>query len=271
MAVLCTLFCILLIAAVILGIYKLIKKDYTLEKIWLFSGIFILLQFAGVYQFELLLKYYNIALNNVVFHDIMVSHVFSILYVIFLVYYAIKSKNDKTKNGLTKVDIMILFLLLLPTVLRSINLYIFRDVIEGVRSKELTIITRTIFTEDMQYSEKADIAEKIMDQLMLRNTYIDLFFPILIYGTICVGGIALFREKITCQKYLALGGTFIIVQYLGIIYFDKMLNCFNSSFYTANINKLYHIVLNYSYPLFYIMPLVLYSLKKIYSRLALPK
>ncbi len=41
----------------------------------------------------------------------------------------------------------------------------------------LTIITRTIFAEDMQYSEKVDIAERIMNQLMLRNTYIDLFFP----------------------------------------------------------------------------------------------
>lgn len=140
-----------------------------------------------------------------------------------------------------------------------------------MRSKELTIITRTIFAEDMQYSKKVDIAERIMDQLMLRNTYIDLFFPILIYGTICAGGIALFREKITYQKYLALGGTFIIVQYLGIIYFDKMLNCFNNSFYTANIKKLYHIVLNYSYSLFYIISLVLYSFKKIYSRLALPQ
>jgi hypothetical protein len=123
----------------------------------------------------------------------------------------------------------------------------------------------------MQYSEKVDIAERVMNQLMLRNTYIDLFFPILIYGTICAGGIALFREKITYQKYLTLGGTFIIVQYLEIIYFDKMLNCFNSSFYTSNINKLYHIVLNYSYSLFYIIPLVLYSFKKIYSRLALPQ
>ncbi|SET54206.1 hypothetical protein SAMN05443270_0426 [Lacrimispora sphenoides] len=259
------LFCIMLIAAAIYGIYKLIKKDYTLEKMWLFTGIFILLQFVCVYQFELLLKYYNIVLNNVVFHDIMASHMFSALYVIFLTYYVIKSKNSKTKNGLSKVDIMVLFLLLLPTFLRSINLYILREVLEGARSQGLTIITQAFFTEDMRYSEKADIAEKIMDHLMLRNTYIDLLFSILMYGTICVGGIALFREKITYQKYLALGGTFIIVQYLGITYFDKMLNCFNNSFYTANINILYHIVLNYSYPLFYIIPLVLYSVKKIYS------
>lgn len=244
--------------------YKLIKKDYTLEKVWLFSGIFILLQFAGVYQFELLLKYYNIVLNNVVFHDVMTGHAFSILYVIFLLYYLIKSKNDKTKNGLTKIDIMVLFLLLLLPFLRSIILFIFRYVIEGVQSNRVSIITRIIFTEDMHYSEKADKAEGIMDQLMLINTYIDILHPIVIYGTICVAGIALFRDKFTCEKYLALSGTFILIQYLGITYFDKVLNYFDNSFYTANINMLYKIVLNYSYPLFYATFLVLYFLKRIY-------
>lgn len=254
------LFYIMLIAAVIYGVYKLIKKDYTLEKVWLFSGIFILLQFAGVYQFELLLKYYHIILNNVVFHDIMASHAFSILYVIFLLYYVIKSKNEKTKNGLTKVDIMVLFLLLLLPFIRSINLYIFRDIIQGVQENKVTIITRAVFPKDISYLEKADKAEKIMDQLMLINTYIGALYPLTIYGIIFAGGISLFRKKITFPKYLALGGTFIFVQYSGIIYFDKMLNYFNDSFYTSNINLLYKIVLNYSYTVFYLIPLVLYFL-----------
>ena len=257
------LFDIMLIAAVIYGIYKLIKKDYTLEKVWLFSGIFILLQFAGVYQFELLLKYYHIILNNVVFHDIMDSHAFSILYVIFLLYYVIKSKNKKTKDGLTKVDIVVLFLLLLLPFIRSINLYIFRDIIQGIQENRVTIITHAVFPENISYLEKADKAEKIMDQLMLINTHIDVLYPLIIYGVIFAGGISLFRKKIAFPKYLALGGTFIFVQYSGIIYFDKMLNCFNDSFYTSNINLLYKIVLNYSYTVFYLIPLVFYFLRYI--------
>jgi hypothetical protein len=256
------LFCIMLVVGAIYGIFKLIKKEYTLDKVWLFSGIFILLQFAGVYQFELLLKYYNIVLNNVVFHDVMVSDAFCVLYVIFLLYYVIKSKNGYTKYGLTKIDIMILFLLLLLPFLRSINLFIFRNVIEGVQSNRVNIITKIIFTENMHYSEKAGIAEGIMDQLMLINTYIDIVHPIVVYGTICVAGIDLFREKITWQKYLALAGTFIMIQYLGITYFDSALNYFDHSFYTANINMLYNIALNYSYSMLFIIALAIYISKK---------
>lgn len=102
------LFYIMLIAAVIYEIYKLIKKDHSLEKVWLLSGIFILVQFVGVYQFELVLDYYNIVLNNVVFHDIMTSQIYSIPYIIFLIYYVIIKKNVKSKNGLNKMDILFL-------------------------------------------------------------------------------------------------------------------------------------------------------------------
>jgi hypothetical protein len=258
-------FCIVLIAAVIYEIYKLIKKVDTLDKVWLFSGIFILVQFAGVYQFELLMKYYNLVLNNVVFHDTMTSHVFSIPYVIFLIYYVIINKNKKTKNGMTKVDIMFLFLLLLLPFLRNINSYMLREVIEGLKGDRVTIITRFIFSENMRYFEKADKADKIMDLLSLANSYIDFFYPITIYGAICVGGIALLRDKITFSKYLALGGTFIFIQYIGIIYFDEFLRCFNQSFYSANINLFYKIVLNFSYFRFYIFLLVLFVIKKICS------
>ncbi len=257
------LFYIMLVVALLYGIYKLIKKEYTLEKVWLFSGIFILLQFAGVYQFEMSLKYYSMELNNVIFHDIMVSDIFLILYVIFLLYYLVKSKNSKSKNSLTKFNIMVLFLLLLLPFLRSINSYIYRDIlVEWMKNKRLTIITSRFFTDDMSLSEKMDKADKIMDQLTMGNTYIESFYPKFIYGAICVGAIALFREKITWQKYLALGGTFIIVQYFGIAYFDKLLRCFNSSFQSGTIMMFYEIVLKYSYAIFYIIPLALYSLKK---------
>lgn len=94
----------------------------------------------------------------------------------------------------------------------------------------------------MSYAEKAKIAENIMNKLMSINTYIDILYSILIFGTNCMMGISLFREKITYQKYLALGGTFISVQFLGIIYIDKILNWIDNSFYTANINLLYKIV-----------------------------
>jgi hypothetical protein len=265
------LFCCMLIVAFFYGIYKLIKKDYTLEKIWLFSGIFILLQFSGVYQVEILLKYYNLALNNIIFHDIMVSNVFSILYGIFLLYCVIKIKSSNTKNGLSKVNIIVLFLLLSFPFLRSINSYILRDIlVEGLKNKRITIITRTIFTEEMSYSEWEHIAEEVMERVSLANIYIEFFYPKLIYGIVCIAGIVLFMEKITCQKYLALGGTFIIVQYLGIIYFDKILNCFNNSFYTSTTGMLYHILLNNFYPVFYITPLVLYALKKIYYHFSIP-
>lgn len=256
------LFCIMLIVGVVYGIYKLIKKEYTLEKVWLVSGIFILLQFAGVLQFELLMKYYNIVLNNVLFHNIMVSHVFSIPYVFFLFYYIIKKKYEKIENGLTKVNIIVLFLLLLLPLLRSINLFIYRYVVEGLQNNRVSIISRIIFEENMRYSEKTKIAEDIMSQLMFINTYIDILYYIIIFGTNCVMGVSLLRDKITYQKYLALGGTFIIVQCIGIIYFDKILNCFDNSFYTANINLLYKIVLNYRQPLVFIIPLALYFLKK---------
>jgi hypothetical protein len=223
----------MLIAAVIYGIYKLIKKDLSLEKVWLLSGIFILVQFVGVYQFELILNYYNIVLKNVVFHDIMTSQIFSIPYIIFLLYYVIINKNEKTKNGLNKVDIIFLFLLLLLPFLRNINSYLFREVIDGMKGDRVTIITRFIYPEDMRYIEKANKAERIMDQLSLGNSYIDYFYPITIYGAICVGGIAILREKITFSKYLALGGTFVFIQYFGIIYSDKFLRCFNQSFDAA--------------------------------------
>lgn len=265
------LFCIMLIAGIIYGIYKLIKREYTLEKIWLLSGIFILLQFAGVLQFELLMKYYNIALNNVLFHGIMNSYAFTIPYIIFLLYYIIKNKNIKTENGLTKVNIIILFLLLLLPLLRSLNLFIYRYVVEGLQSNRTSIISRIIFGENVSYSERAKIAEDIMSQLMFINTYIDILYYIIIFVTNCVMGVSLFREKITCQKYLALGGTFIIVQYIGIIYFDKTLNCFDNSFYTANINLLYKIVLNYTQPLVFIIPIALYFLKKTYQKKVMSK
>jgi hypothetical protein len=266
------LFYIMLVVALLYGIYKLIKKEYTLEKVWLFSGIFILLQFAGVYQFEISLKYYSMELNNVIFHDIMVSDIFLVLYVTFLLYYLVKSKNSKSKNSLTKLNIMVLFLLLLLPFLRSINSYIYRDIlVEWMKNKRLTIITSRFFTEDMSLSEKMDKADKIMDQLTMGNTYIESFYPKFIYGAICVGAIALFREKITWQKYLALGGTFIIVQYFGITYFDKLLRCFNSSFQSGTIMMFYEIVLKYSYAIFYIIPLALYSFKKIYYGFAVPK
>lgn len=95
------LFYSMIIIAAIYGILQLIKKGYTLESMWLFTGIFILLLFLGVYQFELLFKYYNIVLNNVLFHDIMISRVFSIIYAVFLLYYISKNKNGNKSNGLT--------------------------------------------------------------------------------------------------------------------------------------------------------------------------
>lgn len=256
------IFCIMLIISVVYGIYKLIKKHYTLEKIWLFTGIFILIQFAGVYQFELLMKYYNIEQNNVIFHDIMASKVFWIPYIVFLLYYIIKDKNRKSENGLTKFNIIILILLLLLPLFRSINLFIYRYVVEGLQSNRISIISRIIFEEGMRYSEKAKIAEGIMNNLMLINTYIDLLYNSMIFVINCEMGISLIKEKITCQKYLALAGNFIILQYLSIIYFDKLLNCFDDSFYTANINLLYKIVLNHLQPLIFIIPLILYLLKK---------
>lgn len=255
-------FGIMLIVSGVYGIYKLIKMEYSLGKVWLFSGVFILVQFAGVYQFELLLKYYNIVLNNVVFHDVMTSYVFSLFYVIFLLYYGMKSKNVDRKNDMTKMEGMVLFLLLLLPFFRSINSFLYRNIIEGVQSNRVNVITKMVFTEGMRYSDKADKAEGIMDQLMLMNTCIDFLYPIVIYGTICVAGIALVRGKISFQKYLALAGTFIFIQYLGITYFNKVLNLFDPTFYTANINLLYSIVLNYSYSMLFVIPLVVYFLKK---------
>lgn len=164
---------------------------------------------------------------------------------------------------LTEKLFMVLFLLLLHPFIRSINLYIFRGIIQEIQEKKATIITRAVFPVDISYSEKADKAETIMDQLMLINTYIDALYPLTIYGIFFVGGIALFRKKIAFPKYLALGGTFIFVQYSGIIYFDKMLNCFNDSFYTSNLNLLYKVGLNHSYTVFYLIALVLYFLKYI--------
>lgn len=260
------LFYIMLIAAVIYEIYKLIKKDHSLEKVWLISGIFILVQFVGVYQFELVLDYYNIVLNNVVFHDIMTSQIYSIPYIIFLLYYVIINKNVKSKNGLNKMDILFLFLLLLVPTLRNINSYMFREVIEGMKGDRVTIITRFIYPEDMSYIEKVNNAEKLMDQLSLVNSYIDYFYPITIYGAICVGGITLLRDKITVSKYLALGGTFIFVQYFGMIYFDKLLRGFNQSFDAANINLFYSIVLSFSYFWLYIFLLFLYFIKRLFHR-----
>lgn len=260
------LFYIMLIAAVIYEIYKLIKKDHSLEKVWLLSGIFILVQFIGVYQFELVLDYYNIVLNNVVFHDIMTSQIYSIPYIIFLLYYVIINKNVKSKNGLNKIDILFLFLLLLLPTLRDINSYMFREVIEGMKGDRVTIITQFIYPEGMRYIEKADKAEKIMDQLSLVNSYIDYIYPITIYGAICVGGITLLRDKITVTKYLALGGTFIFVQYFGMIYFDKLLRCFDQSFYATNINLFYKIVLSFSYFRLYIFLLILYFIKRLFHR-----
>jgi hypothetical protein len=256
------LFCIILIISIIYGIYKLIKKHYTLEKIWLFSGIFILIQFAGVYQFELLMKYYNIGQNNVIFHDIMASEVFWIPYIVFLLYYIIKDKNRKSKNGLTRFNIIVLILLLLLPLFRSINLFIYRYVVEGLQNNKISIISRIVFEEGMRYSEKAQIAEDIMNNLMLINTYIDVLYNSMIFLIICVMGVSLIKGKITYQKYLALAGNFIIIQYLSIIYFDKILNCFDDSFYTANINLLYKIVLNHLQPLVFIIPLLLYLIKK---------
>lgn len=261
------LFCIMFIVAVIYEIYKLIKKDHSLEKVWLLSGIFILVQFVGVYQFELILNYYNIILNNVVFHDIMTSQIYSISYMIFLLYYVIINKNVKSKNGLNKVDILFLFLLLLLPFLRNINSYMFREVIEGMKGDRVTIITRFIYPEGMRYIEKANKAEKIMDQLSLVNSYIDYIYPITIYGAICVGGTTLLRDKIIVSKYLALGGTFVIVQYFGMIYFDKFLRCFNHSFDAANINLFYNIVLSFSYFWLYIFLLILYFIKRLFHRL----
>lgn len=254
-------FCGMLILSAVFGIYKLVKMEYSLGKVWVFSGVFILVEFAGVYQFELVLKYYNIVLNNVVFHDVMTGLVFSVLYVIFLLYYGMRSKNEDRKNGLTKIDGMVLFGLLLLPFLRSINLFIYRNVVEGVQSNRVNRITKMVFMEGLSFSEKADKAEEIMDQLMLMNTYIDFLYPIVIYGAICVAGIALVRGKITCQKYLALAGTFIFVLYLGITYFDKALNLFDPTFYTANINLLYGIVLNDSYSILFAIPLAVYFLK----------
>lgn len=260
------LFCIMFIAAVIYEICKLIKKDHSLEKVWLLSGIFILVQFVGVYQFELILNYYNIVLNNVMFHDIMTSQICSIPYMIFLLYYVIINKNEKSKNGLNKVDILFLFLLLLLPFLRDINSYMFREVIEGMKGDRVTIITRFIYPEDMRYIEKANKAEKIMHQLSLVNSYINYIYPITIYGAICVGGITLLRDKITVSKYLALGGIFVFVHYFGMIYFDKFLRCFNQSFYAANINLFYNIVLSFSYFRLYIFLLILYFIKRLFHR-----
>ena len=260
------LFYIMFIIGAAYGLYKLIKREYTLEKVWLFSGIFILLEFLGVYQFELLMKYYNIVLNNVLFHDIMSSIAFSIPYAIFLLFYIIKNKYGNVQNGLTKNNIIILLLLLSLPFLRSINLFIYRYIVEGLQSNRVSLISKIIFKEDMNYAEKAKIAENIMNKLMSINTYIDILYYIIIFGTNCMMGISLFREKITYQKYLALGGTFISVQFLGIIYIDKILNWIDNSFYTANINLLYKIVLNYSQPLVFIVPLILYLVKK-YSRI----
>ncbi len=256
------LFCIMLIISAAYGIFKLIKREYTLEKVWLFLGIFILLQFLGVYQFELLMNYYSIVLNNVLFYNLMSSVVFSIPYVFFLLLYTIKNKNKNAVNGLTGINIIILLFLLLLPILRSIDLLIYRYVVEGLQSNRESLISRIIFREDMNYSEKAKIAEIIMDQLMSINTYIDILYYIMIFGSNCVMGICLFREKITYQKYLAMGGTFIGVQFIGIVYFDKILNLIDNSFYTANINLLYKILLNYSQPLVFIIPLILYLLKK---------
>ncbi len=173
-----------------------------------------------------------------------------------------KNKNGKAVSGLTRINIIILLLLLSLPILRSINLFIYRYVVEGLQSNRESLISRIIFREDMNYSEKAKIAEIIMDQLMSINTYIDILYYIMIFGANCVMGICLFREKITYQKYLAQGGTFIGVQFIGIVYFDKILNWIDNSFYTANINLLYKIVLNYSQPLVFIIPLILYLLKK---------
>lgn len=257
------LFYSMIIIAAIYGILQLIKKGYTLESMWLFTGIFILLLFLGVYQFELLFKYYNIVLNNVLFHDIMISRVFSIIYAVFLLYYISKNKNGNKSNGLTRTDIIVLLMLLILPLLRSFNLYLFKNVIDGVQSNKTSIITQIVFSDNMHYAEKAVKGEVIMDQLMLVNTYIDYIYPITIYGTICCIGIGLFREKITYQKYLALAGTFIWTQYNGILYFDKLLNYFNHSFYTANINLLYSIVLNFSYSAIFILFLIIYFLKKL--------
>ncbi|WP_097003627.1 hypothetical protein [Lacrimispora amygdalina] len=107
------LFYSMIIIAAFYGILQLIKKGYTLESMWLFTGIFILLLFLGVYQFELLFKYYNIVLNNVLFHDIMISRVFSIIYAVFLLYYISKNKNGNKSNGLTRTDIIVLLMLLI--------------------------------------------------------------------------------------------------------------------------------------------------------------
>lgn len=256
------LFCILLMIGVGYEFYKLIKREYVLEKIWLFSGIFILFQFAGVYQFELLMKYYNLGLNNVLFHDIMLSYAFAVPYTIFLMYYIINGKNGKAEYGLTKGNTAMLLLMLLLPIIRSINLFIYKSVVEGLQSNRISLISRIIFDEHMRYSEKAKIAENVMNLLVLINTYIDFFYYFLLFGINGVLGIRLFGKKITCQKYLALGGTFISTQYLGIVYFDKILNYFDNSFYTSNLNLLYKIVLNYSQPLVFIIPLILYFFKK---------
>lgn len=254
-------FWVMLILSVVYGIYKLVKMEYSLGKVWVFSGVFILVEFAGVYQFELALKYYDIVLNNVVFHDVMTGLVFSVLYVMFLLYYGMNSKNEDRRNGLMKIDGVVLFGLLLLPFLRSINLFIYRNVIEGVQNNRVNMITKMVFTEGLSFSEKADKAEGIMDQLMLMNSYIDFLFPIVIYGTICVAGIALVRGRITCQKYLALAGNFIFVLYFGITYFDKVLNLFDPTFYTANINLLYGVVQKESYSILFVIPLAAYFLK----------
>lgn len=160
-------------------------------------------------------------------------------------------------------EIVFLTALLLPPILCSLNLFLYSDIIAYIKNGNMSIISYILFNDSMSNLEKMNTAELVMDQLMRINSYLRVFYSFLIYATICIEGFALWREKVTCYKYLALAGTFVVLQYGGISYFDKLLSCFKN-FTTANLNMLYQTFFNNSYRILYLAPLIIYFMKHLY-------
>lgn len=241
------LFCIFLLIVV----YVLWKKKTTLNKAWLLSGIFVVSQYVGVYWCEQLCGFYDIALHNILFHRVMSNPIFLIPYIAFLLYNLIVPKSD-IRDCFTRRDGVLLALLLLPLLVRIVNLFLYEDIVNTAKNTGISVIAGVFFPDTMTAANRMAKAEKIMGMLMKANIYLEYIYRIAIYVIIAWGAIALWKGKISYYKYFSLGGTFLAVHYFIITYFSKLLACVRD-FSDSSINIFYHVVMSNSYAVVYIL------------------
>lgn len=242
------LICILLLMA---AVFILKKENRSIQQFWLFSGIFVLLQYVGVYWCERLCGFYDIAVHNILFHRVLANPLFLIPYMAFLVYVLVTQTGEK-RERFTRLDGVLFALLLLPLLVRTVNLFLYGDIVDTVKGTGVSVIAGHFLPDTMRAADRMAKAEDLMDMLMRANLYLEYIYRVAVYAVIVWGGIGLWKGNVSYHKYFALGGTFLAVQYFGIVYFDKLLRCIRE-FSDSSINLLYRVMMSEGYAVVYIL------------------